>query len=299
MKSLEFDKLPGNSDRERYNYLLNRAAVTNCVYAQVKKNGIGVRLHVADGHGKPQIITRNGKPYPPNYFDAVIPTDAWRAISRLPYTTLHAELCSHNPQLPLATLAGGVSVNSETADPAIAESCYFYIYDVEAQDPHGSLPFKNRRDQLSLLSTNMHFAVASTVAYTSADDLINSWNHSFSGAFGPPPEGFVYRVDPCYHHDGSPTYMQVKRTQLKTAEGTCIAVEEGLGKRRGMLGSFTLQLDSGHLLSVGGGNGLTDEMLAYYLLHPPIGRRITFSYKELSNAGTPLRVQFVAVRDYE
>jgi hypothetical protein len=66
-----------------------------------------------------------------------------------------------------------------------------------------------------------------------------------------------------------------------------------------LIGSMEVLLNNGETLAVGGGTGLTDVVLANLLEHPPIGKRITFSYKELSTNDVPLRAQFVSVRDYE
>lgn len=296
MKSLEFDDLPGKSPIEKYDYLLAQSP-NSTVYVQEKKNGIGVRIHVRGR--EPFIETRNGKFYPEGYFS---PLPLWKLANPDANYKLYAELYSADPQIPLATFAGGMSVNRQSADEHMLHVMRFWVYDTEQIAEPGNfciLAFSTRN---ALLRTQHRFLpadlvdVAPTLAFASSAALESHWQ---TIADDPTKEGFIYRVDPCYHHDGSPTYMQVKRTRMHTAEGTCIGITAGKGKRTGLLGSFQILLDNGRVFSLGGGTGLNDDMLAYYHDHPPLHRKITFSYKETSAFGLPLRAQFVAVRDYE
>lgn len=292
MKSLEFDDLPGNSPVEKYRYLSDRGPV----YLQEKKNGIGVRIF---NRGRDVIIkTRNEKTYPEGYF---CPLPTWKFCDPDSQFTYLAELYSVDPTIPLAKFAGGLSVNRQTADEEMLKIARFYIYDIRHVDGT-PIPFSTRQQLLAdikprYLPADLCDVAATALAIKTPDALERLWQLDMKQ--NPRIEGFIYRVDPCYHHDGSPTYMQVKRTRMHTAEGTCVGITAGKGKRTGLLGSFQILLDNGRVFSLGGGTGLNDDMLAYYHDHPPLHRKITFSYKETSAFGLPLRAQFVAVRDYE
>lgn len=290
MKSLEFDDLPGATPLDKYRYLTNQGTV----YVQEKKNGIGVRIF---NRGRDAIIgTRNEKVYPEGYFS---PLPTWKFCNPDSQFMYLAELYSADPSVPLAKFAGGMSVNRKAADEEMLKLARFYIYDV--RHVNGTPIALSKRQQL-LAGIDPRYLpadlcdVAATTSLDAPGIIEMHWTLSMKN---PLTEGFIYRVDPCYHHDGSPTYMQVKRTRLHTAEGTCVGITAGQGKRTGLLGSFQILLDNGRIFSLGGGTGLNDDMLAYYHDHPPLKRKITFSFKELSEFGLPLRAQFVAVRDYE
>ena len=91
----------------------------------------------------------------------------------------------------------------------------------------------------------------------------------------------------------------MKRKLLHSDEGECVGVEEGAGKRKGMLGSLTVKLDNNQYVKLGGGAGMTDELLAKLWNKPPFGKQVTFTYEEMSENGIPLRPQLVSIRDYE
>lgn len=300
MKSLEFNDLPGKTPAEKYDYLLAQSP-TRTVYVQEKKNGIGVRIHVRGR--EPFIETRNGKYYPEGYFS---PLPLWKLANPDADYKLYAELYSADPTIPLATFAGGLSVNRQTADEHMLKVMRFWVYDMEFTPPayeFQAMSFNIRNAFLRLEKLRRFLPadlcdIAPTLSYPTVESLLNHWDANMNDD-DPAIEGFIYRVNPCYHHSGGATFQQVKRTRMHTAEGTCIGTTPGKGKRTGLLGSFRIQLDNGRIFQLGGGTGLSDDMLAYYHDHPPLNRKITFSYKETSAFGIPLRAQFVAVRDYE
>ena len=59
------------------------------------------------------------------------------------------------------------------------------------------------------------------------------------------------------------------------------------------------RLSNGKFLKLGGGAGMTDELLTRLYNNPPLNARVTFTYEELSADGIPLRPQYVAIRNYE
>ena len=103
-------------------------------------------------------------------------------------------------------------------------------------------------------------------------------------------EGAVYR--PYSYGD------LLKRKPFKDAEFECVAVHEGLGKRKGHVGNFTLRLNENKTFNCGGGR-VSYKVLQELFRHPPIGKMITVRYQHTSDAGIPLCAQFIAVRNYE
>ena len=103
-------------------------------------------------------------------------------------------------------------------------------------------------------------------------------------------EGAVYR--PYYYGE------LLKRKPFKDAEFECIAVHEGLGKRKGHVGKFVLRDSNGKTFNCGGGR-VSYKRLQELFRNPPIGKMITVRYQHTSDDGIPLCAQFIAVRDYE
>jgi DNA ligase-1 len=80
---------------------------------------------------------------------------------------------------------------------------------------------------------------------------------------------------------------------FQSSEAVIIGHETGKGKYAGMLGALVCNF-AGKVFNIG--TGLTDNDRAN---PPPIGKKVTFSFFELTNGGIPRFPVFVAVRDYE
>lgn len=88
----------------------------------------------------------------------------------------------------------------------------------------------------------------------------------------------------------------LKSKPIHDAEATVVAVQEGEGKYRGMVGALICEDAEGRSFKIG--TGLTDEERD----HPPgywIDRYITYSFTERTRAGMPRHPSFVCIRDYE
>jgi hypothetical protein len=81
----------------------------------------------------------------------------------------------------------------------------------------------------------------------------------------------------------------LKKKDIKQMNVHVIDVIEGLGKRKGILGSFICQLDDGRTFHVGGGKGLDDPTLARFYANPP--KQIAILYECLKD-GIPQCPQF-------
>jgi DNA ligase-1 len=95
-----------------------------------------------------------------------------------------------------------------------------------------------------------------------------------------------------YVPDRSMTCLKVKT--FYDAEGVIIGYQPGRGKHKGRVGALICRRPDGVEFEVG--TGLSDKERQ---TPPAVGVTITYSYKELTDAGKPRHASFIAVRDYE
>lgn len=266
-------------------------------FVQEKFNGVGFRARARTGCI--ELWTTRGKYWPTSFFPQMIYNGLNQILLTLPpESVLFGEFVSAQDNIKLATLAGQCSVNSPkfTGDEALLRA---RVYDYW---PGNGKLFQYRIRDLRQFQDWKHPNVRSV--YTLQTDRCALIEQMFRDIVADSGEGVVIRFDPCVLglESSGRHPMIVKWKQLHEAEGLCIRAYEGSGKRTGMLGGFVLRATINGVeteFSVGGGTGLTDELLTKLWIHPPLGKQVTFTYEELSINGTPLRPQFVAVRDYE
>jgi len=297
MKLQAFHKIPAPNDKARCQSLID---INRVVYVQSKINGVSCHISFTRD---PEVFifqTKRGKIWRPGFF----PKEVYDALKELraealPDLTLHCEIAALDIKMPLATLAGHVNVNSAKCGLE-AGHFRFYVYDVSRSNVAEPFNYRNRRlHTLKEKRVDMLNFLYAAYYYT-PEDLENAYKTVIDAG----GEGVVYRVNPNYYFDGdTETSHAWKRPRYFTAEGTIIAVVEGEGKRKGMLGSFVVRLDDEEktILSVGGGEGVDDALLTKYWndRNNLIRSQLTFRYSELSRFGTPLRPQIVTVRNYE
>lgn len=92
------------------------------------------------------------------------------------------------------------------------------------------------------------------------------------------------------------TWHLLKRKDWQDDEFACVGVEEGVGKREGMIGSFVCQQYVDYpTFNVGSFLGFNDSDLTHYLHNPPIGRKLKVKYLCLSSSGILLNPTLLAV----
>jgi len=291
MKLSQFDDIPGKDDLARCQHILGLAE-QKLVYVQEKFNGISARAWY--DNGIVHVMSRTGKFWKPAFFDALFYDEIRTQLKHMPQgTQLLGELCVPNELL--ATVSGWLNVKSPQAHHEFRQRGRFMLWDCVTPD------MRNFSSRMQLLRHGQQdFQVFVDVVNTQQLDTALGLDMIYKTMVKNKCEGAVYRVDPCLWYEGnSPSPYAWKRTPTYTVEGTCISVAQGMGKRRGMLGAMYVRLDEATTVAVGGGEGLDDEMLRKLYAHPPLGLPVTISYKERSINGTPLRPQFVAVRNYE
>lgn len=278
MKLTKFSSLPGTTPEEKLKLWANNSPI----YCQIKYHGISARYIPGKG-----LFTRQGKQWDLARFPATFLKD----LGQIEDFVLYMELTLPGP-FPAA--AGVLNVNSDVTIPS---SLIAYLFDVEhLTKPATEQAFSWRLAQIQTFPPFTHITPAATYIHTDAIYADRRYNRVIEADY----EGVVYRTDPAFLLYGdTPNPFMVKRKRLHTDEGICIGVEEGKGKRKGMAGYLVLRLANNKQLRVGGGAGMTEKLLADLLANPPLNKPVTFSYEELSEAGIPLRPQFISVRSYE
>lgn len=279
-----------------YHYVYKQTGRTiSTFFVQEKFNGVGFRARLVNG--EPELWTTRNKVWPAGFFPPLIYNGlAQILIAQPPDTVLLGELTDDTTKL--ATLAGQVSVNSEkfTGNPA---TLCAHVYDLCLPAP---VLFQYRIENLKPFVNWQHANVRAVPTFWC--ETMSSIAQLYNDVIADGGEGVIIRFDPCIvtPEDTGQHPMILKWKKLFEAEGICLSVYEGQGKRTGMLGGFVLEAVIGGIeitFNLGGGAGLNDAMLKHYWENPPIGQPITFTYEELSINNVPLRPQFVAVRNYE
>lgn len=278
MKITKLKDLPGETMLDK----LTTWSKGRPIYTQIKYNGVSARWDFRAG----KLYTKTGHSWKMSRLPAALN----HAITSL-QVNVHGELLI--PNTPLPTIAGAVNVSSDKPFP---DNTYLAAFDaVDPCSPWITQPISARLSLLAEIDRPTNGLKVVNTWLLPADKVIQFFNELPSTV-----EGLVLRRDPCFPvFTDQPHQDIVKIKRIHHGEGICLEAIEGKGKRRGMLGAFILQLPNGRPLRVGGGAGMNDELLTKLWANPPIGKKITYSFEELSPAGIPLRPQFVTVRDYE
>lgn len=96
-----------------------------------------------------------------------------------------------------------------------------------------------------------------------------------------------------YSDKNNRTWHLLKRKDWQDGEFECLSVEEGIGKRAGMVGAFVCATKSGVRFRVG--SGISDAQATHYLSNPPIGSLIKVKYRVLTSDGTPFHPTVIAI----
>lgn len=121
-------------------------------------------------------------------------------------------------------------------------------------------------------------------------------------------EGMMYRLDDCpYTRPKQPRIVGrgflsdkdnrcwhlLKRKDWQDDEFECVSVEEGVGKRTGMVGAFVCVTPTGARFNVG--SGLSDAEATHYFLNQPIGHKIKTKFLTYTSDGKPFNPTVEAV----
>ena len=288
MKPTKLDDVPGATKEDKLAHLLAQYPL---LHIQEKFNGIGFRAQRR--RGALHIYTTRNNTWPAGFFGEDMERALTQVLFNLPVEscTIYGEFVAAQVGVHLATLAGALNCKSAACDPRVPIKAV--VYDV---DPGYAQTYLGR--SCLLLQRFPHNKLLHLPAVRATHEVakITTQYHEIVDAGG---EGIIIRADPCYFCAGiSPMMWKWKR--LHDMEGICVAVKEGEGKRKGMLGAMLIRFPGcDEPVWVGGGAGLTDDVLRLLWTNPPIDQQMTVTYEETSINGTPLRPQLVCPRNYE
>lgn len=279
MKYTKFSDIPGATPSAKIDNLFARG--TKVLITQPKFNG--VHLKIRNG----RVLSRDNHLYNPAVLPAYL--EPYINLSKRNHAwTLHGEAFS--TLHPFEIYTGALSVNRVSKSP-IADAGQFEVFDLDIGEP---AEFDTRMDMLHEDIDAFH-RDNRDYAYTIAEAEVD-YNNALLQGF----EGVVYRIPPCYYaDDDNPHPCIIKRKRLREVEGTCIGAAEGVGKRAGKLGCLYVCLPNRQTVAVGGGPGMTDEVLERLWKNVPYGALVTITYEDTAKNGMPLRPQFKAMRNYE
>lgn len=296
---MKFTNYNDLSDPESYIFAPDVTHVT----ISPKMNGVACRITTEPDADEAVFTTRKGKRWLDGFFNPICDTSELAKFMReYKILMINAELYALNSNgacaLPLATLAGWVNVNSQRVSPDAIGRLAFYMYDCQFAEP---LSYFARMSRLTggLMHTLFHMPVSWDNESVENMHELQETHLRFAALHG---EGSVIRLDPQYYmSDDNPSVdpRTIKWKRYHEEEGEILVAYEGLGKRRGMLGSFLVRTPTGQTVRVGGGAGVDDATLTKWWSNPPLGKQLTYRFDELSVNGKPLRAQIVAIRDYE
>lgn len=218
-----------------------------------------------------------------------------------PYMILDGELYFHG--WPLQRINGAIAVNrTEPIEDTL--KIEYWVFDQVKYD----LPFFTRFEEVSkviLTEQPKQIFAASTMETENRMNVEEFYSKAITDGF----EGIMYRLGECPYtkpkqprENGSGflsdknnrTWHLLKRKSWMDEEFTCLAVEEGVGKRAGMVGAFICDLGFDYRrLRVG--SGLTDAEATKYFNDPPIGRKIKVKFQCYTRDGIPFNPTVEAV----
>lgn len=220
-----------------------------------------------------------------------------------PDWVLDGELYVHG--WPLQKINGAIAVNrnGKREDSCLVEYHIFDRVDYQA-------PFERRFMQMvaeyrGLCGDEVPIKFVRTIRVFNSADA----NDFYATAIGKKYEGIMYRIGDCPYtrpkqeggtgrsrflsDKNNRVWHMLKRKDWQDAEFTCVRVEEGEGKRSGMVGAFICDAGNGHYFGVG--SGLTESEAIHYYENPPIDHKIKVKYLCLTSDGIPFNPTVIAI----
>ena len=226
-----------------------------------------------------------------------------------PETILDGELYVHGWKLQRINQAVAVNatVRGATEDTLLVE---YHIFDRVSFN----LPFEERfwnvMKYKNLFTPDIKIRLVDSIKTN--DPLMTNDYYALQVSKG--YEGIMYRIGDCpYTRPKQPrvgsdtttgrrkflsdknnrTWHLLKQKDWHDDEFPCIRVDEGEGKRSGMVGAFICETIGGQYFGVG--SGLTDAEALHYFENPPIGHKIKVKYLTFTSDGIPFNPTVIAV----
>lgn len=220
---------------------------------------------------------------------------------------LDGELYVHS--WPLQRINGAVAINRLEPNEDTLEVSYYVFDNVSFGKPF-FIRFAEVEGTIRQLQ-HPRIQAATTVQPPSREWVEEFYARVVSEGF----EGIMYRVGLCpYTTPKQPredsrgflsdkdnrTWHLLKRKSWMDEEFECVGIEEGIGKRAQMVGSFVCVRHCNRADMSGGirfnvGSGLTDAEATHYFLNPPIGRKIKVKFLTYTRDGIPFNPTVEAI----
>lgn len=215
---------------------------------------------------------------------------------------LDGELYCHG--WPLQRINGAVAINRTAPSEDTKSVCYYVFDKVSFGKPFfirfGEIEGKIRQLQHPLIQ------VATTVQPPNRQWVEEFYAHCVADGF----EGIMYRIGLCpYTKPKQPkenekgylsdknnrTWHLLKRKDWQDEEFECVAVQEGEGKRSGMVGAFVCKASPLGDRTFNVGSGLNDIEATHYWNNPPLGCKIKVKFLTWTLDGKPFNPTVEAV----
>jgi ATP-dependent DNA ligase len=204
---------------------------------------------------------------------------------------------------PLQKINGAVAINrgAPTLETAQVE---YHIFD---QVKYG-VSFEERFDELRTFVSLLQGTNIRLVPTVKITEPLDAENYYMKWV-GEDYEGMMYRIGSCLYtvpkQDGGPfglkflsdkdnrVWHMLKRKDWHDDEFKIVDVEEGEGKRSGMVGAFVCETATGARFRVG--SGFTDIDATFWWNNSPVGKRAKVKYLTLTTEGRPFNPTIEAV----
>lgn len=264
------------------------------VWLQYKLNGIRALSQGGNFQSRDELPWTNGAlAHLSTYMKEMFPPD-W---------VLDGELYVHGWKLQDINAAIAVNRLAPTDKSSLVE---YHIFDrVSYQLPFEERFWQPMRDRAGLFGLGVPIKLVESIRvsdHTMADDY-------YALAVTKNYEGLMYRLGNCPYTrpkqegiNGRRRYLSdknnrvwhmLKRKDWQDHEFACIRIEEGQGKRSGMVGALICETEGGHYFGVG--SGLTESECVHYYENPPIGRKIKVKFLTYTSDGVPFNPTVLAV----
>lgn len=216
-----------------------------------------------------------------------------------PHVILDGELYRHGWNLQ--RINGAVAINRLKPNEETLEVGYYVFDKVDYTKPF-FIRF-NEIEGIIRSANHPRLNAATTVKVPNREFVEEFYTHQVSDGF----EGIMYRLGLCpYTVPKQPkefakgflsdkdnrTWHLLKRKDWQDGEFECINVEEGEGKRAGMVGAFICRVGN---TTFKVGSGLSDADLIQYFECPPIGHKIRVKFLTFTSDGKPFNPTIEAI----
>lgn len=216
---------------------------------------------------------------------------------------LDGELYVHGWSLQKINGAIAVNRNGVREDSHMVE---YHIFDrVDWNAPFETRFVEMAREKYGLTIKDLPIKFVRTVKAQTSEQADAFYQFAIENKY----EGIMYRIGDCpytrpkqegrvgrlrYLSDkNNRVWHMLKRKDWQDHEFVCVRVEEGEGKRSGMVGALICETSNGHYFGVG--SGLSEAECIRFYENPPIGRKIKVKFLCYTADGIPFNPTVIAV----